>query len=120
MPRIEIFSDVSQVTDMVRRVNTRMPATIRGIHDTLARVIEQEAKMRVPIRTGRLLSSIFTDVSGNILAIQARAPYASFVEHGTRYMRPQPFLRPALEVGLRSVGDVLHEHLRRLIPDLER
>ncbi len=30
--------------------------------------------------------------------VKATAFYGAFVEYGTRYMNPQPFLRPALKV----------------------
>lgn len=54
--------------------------------------------------TGRLLASIHHTVDGATAAemyadIGADTNYALFLELGTRYMAPRPFLRPALYAG---------------------
>lgn len=56
------------------------------------------AKSYAPVRTGQLASSIgFTyRQSDKTLTLHADMSYAWFVEYGTRFMVPQPFLRPAL------------------------
>jgi HK97 gp10 family phage protein len=63
----------------------------------LARAVRDDAKRIVPVRTGRLRASIgITDPGRERVVIDATAPYAGYVELGTRYMRAQPYLRPAL------------------------
>jgi HK97 gp10 family phage protein len=63
----------------------------------LATQVMADAKRIVPVRTGRLRASIGTGhIDGNSAVVQASAPYAGYVELGTRYMRAQPYLRPAL------------------------
>jgi HK97 gp10 family phage protein len=118
--RLEVFSDVTQVTDMANRATRGIPTMIRGVQQILARTVEQEALLRVPVDTGRLMRSIAVDVAGSVLTARAGAPYASFVEQGTRYMKPQPFLRPAVESGLKDVEETLYDHLSRIIIELER
>jgi HK97 gp10 family phage protein len=59
------------------------------------------ARLLCPVRTGNLRNSIQpgaveisdTEVSADV---EARMEYASFVEYGTRRMRAQPYLTPAL------------------------
>ena len=53
-----------------------------------------------PKRTGRLASSISYDwnEANYQLVFVVEAPYGMFVEFGTRYMSPHPYLRPALDV----------------------
>ena len=50
--------------------------------------------------TGRLLTSIHHSVTGVLDTLEARVGtdvnYALYLELGTRYMAPRPFLRPAL------------------------
>jgi hypothetical protein len=86
--------------------------------------IERDAKRYAPVRTGRLRESIEHHLEGHVLVVEAHAPYAAFVELGTRphlitshgpwslrnagtgqYFgrvvhhpgtRPEPYLRPAL------------------------
>jgi len=56
------------------------------------------AQRYAPKRTGRLATSIrymYNDAT-YVLAFVVDAPYGVFVEYGTRYQRPQPYLRPAI------------------------
>lgn len=59
--------------------------------------IEAVAKVYCPVDTGRLRNSIstrFTE-SGLGAEISPHTDYAVFVEFGTRFMRPQPYMYPA-------------------------
>lgn len=60
--------------------------------------IERMAKVKAPVDTGALKNSIFSAKAGN-LTYKVTAPqyYAIYVEKGTRKMRAQPFLQPALD-----------------------
>jgi hypothetical protein len=55
--------------------------------------------------TGRLLTAIThrMDVEDKIVGrVVANVNYALYLELGTRYMEPRPFLRPALSGGMKS------------------
>lgn len=60
--------------------------------------IERMAKVKAPVDTGALKNSIFSAKVGN-LTYKVTAPqhYAIYVEKGTRKMRAQPYLKPALD-----------------------
>lgn len=62
--------------------------------------VEATAKRLAPVDTGRLRSSIThevtTDSKGLVAFVGTNVEYAIFVELGTRFQRPQPYLRPAL------------------------
>lgn len=70
--------------------------------DLLRRTIRVEsAAIRLcPVDTGRLRSSITHDMErdsrGLVGFVGTNVEYGPYVELGTRFMRPQPFLRPAL------------------------
>lgn len=55
----------------------------------------QKALEKVPVRTGRLRSSIRKTKNGNQARVTTACSYASYVEMGTRKMRARPFLAPA-------------------------
>ena len=59
--------------------------------------IQNSAKKRAPVRTGNLRRSITAVFDYDYLGawITAYAPYADFVEFGTRKMKAQPYLYPA-------------------------
>ena len=60
--------------------------------------IERMAKVKAPVDTGALKNTIFSAKAGN-LTYKVTAPqhYAIYVEKGTRKMRAQPYLKPALD-----------------------
>ena len=63
--------------------------------------VEREAKKICPVDTGRLRASITTIVEENPditrVKVGTNIKYAPYVEFGTRFMRAQPFLRPAFD-----------------------
>ncbi len=79
-------------------------------------IAAQDARRRAPVRTGRLRRSIVPlqlrpDRSGSRAGVWARAPYALWVEIGTRRMRAQPYLRPALTT-VRAAAHLLISRIR--------
>ena len=65
----------------------------------------------VPVRTGNLMASIFSEVDPDDLSITLGAPadYASFIEYGTVKMRAQPFLQPAADIGEEEMNARIEE-----------
>lgn len=65
-------------------------------------LIENEAKLQCPVRTGTLRRSIHTDVESEspdrvTARVSPGVDYGVYVELGTRKMPAQPYLRPAFE-----------------------
>lgn len=55
--------------------------------DSVGKLIEEEAKVRVPVVSGKLRASIYSSVEGNRVKIGTQGvSYASFVEYGTGVM----------------------------------
>ena len=90
------------------------------------------AKQLVPVDTGSLQKSIRKErqarPAGNILYTGIRAggyvvnpktkrlvDYASYVEYGTSRMRPQPYMRPALEWASKRIKDYFWVALSRRV-----
>lgn len=65
-------------------------------NNTVGHSIRERATTRAPRRTGRLAASIRVTRRPDGVDVRAGAPYAAFVEYGTRRMRAQPFMRPAV------------------------
>ncbi|MBQ7455198.1 MAG: HK97 gp10 family phage protein [Clostridia bacterium] len=68
--------------------------------DETARVAAQMAADSAPVVTGRLRRSVSAvpavwEGKGAAACVEARCPYAAYVELGTSIARPHPFLRPA-------------------------
>ena len=65
----------------------------------------------VPVRTGNLMASIFSEVDPDDLSITlgATADYASFIEYGTVKMMAKPFLQPAADIGEEEMNSQIEE-----------
>jgi HK97 gp10 family phage protein len=65
--------------------------------NSIARDIVIKAKALCPVRTGRLMQSIYAQVTRDmVLKVGAYAPYAIFQELGTRNIPPRQFLTRAV------------------------
>jgi len=86
-----------------------------GLDDSICDIavehVHTEAAKRAPVLSGYLRDHITKISQGGVFRVLSEAPYSLFVEYGTRKMRAQPFLRPALESVKWPV--VLREAFRR-------
>lgn len=62
--------------------------------------LQARAQRNAPVDTGNLKRSIGLEIRDNGLTAEseATAEYAPYVEWGTRFMKAQPFMRPAFNV----------------------
>ncbi len=56
-----------------------------------------KAVLLTPVDTGALRRSINFKVKGNRITLGSNLEYAMFVEYGTRFQAPQPFIKPAID-----------------------
>ncbi|VEB81305.1 phage protein [Streptococcus lutetiensis] len=98
---MSVYFKVKGVDRLVRQLAIKSKqariATDRQLELSSKR-IERMAKVKAPVDTGALKNSIFSAKAGN-LTYKVTAPqhYAIYVEKGTRKMRAQPYLKPALD-----------------------
>lgn len=98
------------ITSKVRWLGAAVVAAVEKRIDTNMRAAGQaivtRAQQLAPVRTGRLRAGIgFTyRQSDKVLSIYDDVPWAIFQEFGTRNMRAQPFIRPALNSIGRQYG----------------
>ena len=65
--------------------------------ERIAYSVEAEAKRICPVDTGRLRASIHSmRIKKGAYYVGTNVEYAPFVEYGTKKMRAQPYLRPAV------------------------
>lgn len=98
--------DVKVKVDMRKfmQVCDKLPAVVEKEADKeigeFCKDVVRNAKLRVPVDTGKLKWSIRQHKDKKGHTIEAGAPYASYVEYGTSKMRPQPYIRPSINVYL--------------------
>lgn len=100
--RIDITYDggLAAIADMVSD-------SIEEIIAAGAERVCENAKAMCPVDTGALRDSIHTECNGNRAEISAGTDYAAYVEFGTVFMAPQPYLVPALIDSGNSVLDAM-------------
>lgn len=98
MPGYRIRLDLTDVARRWARKNREFREALGEELDRIGGEMEADAKAIVPVRTGYLRSTIFHRLQGLQMEFGAGAPYALYVEFGTRRMAAQPFLRPSFEM----------------------
>lgn len=93
------FQAAFKVTMRKFELRTERELVVLGI------TVQNEARRLCPVDTGRLRSSIITsglqrDSRGAYVEVGTNVEYAGHVEFGTRFMRAQPYIRPALLAAL--------------------
>ena len=117
---VDLEVDVYGIPELQRKLD-KLDQSMRGLVD-LALDFEVEAmgiqaQQLAPKRTGYLASSIVAVRVGEwAFKLMALAPYAVYVEFGTRFMQPRRFLSRALELSMRT----LVQHVSRAIEDAIR
>jgi len=93
----------------MEQVNVYMQRNVRRKLQDLGSDIHATARRLCPVRTGRLRDSIYTKLEDWILKVGAGAPYAVFVELGTRYMRGFYFITEAVQLHLPRLHAIIRE-----------
>jgi HK97 gp10 family phage protein len=112
--------DVQGIPELRRKLD-RLDQSMRGRVDEAldfeVSAMQTRAQNLAPKRSGYLASAIVAVRVGEwAFKLMALAPYAAFVEFGTRFMQPRRFLSRALELGMRG----LVNHVNRAIEDAIR
>lgn len=70
--------------------------------------------------TGKLVGSIVADAKDGVATVEARSAYALWLEYGTRYMLPRPFLLPAFERNRERCANVLRAAMASAVSRFQR
>jgi len=96
---MEVSFDVEGIVEFQQAMLSFDSALQIEVYNQLVRwaaEVKALAERLVPVRTGYLRSTIFATVKEWVVDVGAEATYALFVENGTRYMKDQPFIYPAV------------------------
>jgi len=83
---------------------------LEQILDIAAMMVERDAKRLCPVDTGRLRASIDIQKPQSLVrSIGTSVEYAPYQEFGTSRIRPQPYLRPALEQNKYKIMELIKQ-----------
>ena len=124
--------------EKLRDFDVTKPLTEAGL------LVEREARLRCPVDTGALRSSITSEVNGNTATIGTNLEYAPYVEfgtglfavngdgrqdvpwvyrdelgnyHATSGMHPQPYLLPALDDNRDAIKNIFDKAIKEAMND---
>jgi len=85
-----------------------------------ADLVQDMAITLVPVRTGLLKSTIHVEPTGQMMERRVRAgggeaPYAPYVEFGTRRMGAQPYMRPSLDARKAEIVNLIGKAVLNLL-----
>ena len=101
----------------VQRLDSAMKTKIHQQLANLAESIKETARQIVPVRTGYLRSTIFTEAQEWTVKVGAYAHYTVYVEFGTRFMRGFHFLSRALRMHLPQLTHVIDNSVDKAITE---
>jgi len=119
---IELEIHVEGLDDLCRKIEMLDSAMKSQVHDTLVEqgeMLKNTAQSFAPRRTGYLESTIYARVEEWILKVGATAPYATFIEFGTRFIQPRRFLARALEYCMPGLVRRMHEAIDQVIREVK-
>jgi HK97 gp10 family phage protein len=104
----------SRLPQIAAELAVKMDAASRAA----AGYVEQQAKNRVPVDSGRLRDSIHVEREGVgeyvVMAGNTEVFYGHIVEHGGRFVPPRPFMVPAAEDSRGEISAIARAALRGL------
>jgi HK97 gp10 family phage protein len=111
--RIQVAAtiELEDLDELPDQQSEALEEEVHNIVETAADNMVSYAQGIVPVRTGNLLASIFSEIDEDDLSVTlgATADYASFIEYGTVKMRAQPFLEPAAAIGQEEMNARIEE-----------
>lgn len=104
----------SRLPQVAAELRPRVSAAIKEGAEEIA----EEARERVPVRTGALRDAIHVRRSGpaqyDVVAGDGDSFYGHFLEFGTERLEERPFLEPAADMHEDDIADVVSAVLRSL------
>ena len=102
MPQVSIkIKNINEIRQAFSQAPRLMNQELKDALNRSAITVQGRSMQNTPVLTGRLRSSHVFAVSGSGMGMQAvvypTANYGIFVHEGTRFQRPQPFLKDGLE-----------------------
>ena len=110
------LSNFDVLKDCLECLYEQYPAAVAaGMMDVAANILAT-ANTLVPVRTGYLKSTLSVDQPSNFqIRVKAMAPYAYYVEFGTRKMAARLFLTNSVNQHLPEFGPAIEERIQEIL-----
>jgi HK97 gp10 family phage protein len=115
--KIEGLADMNSAFNKLRKA---CPEAAKKAITKAALLVEKEAKLKCPVDTGRLRSSITHEITeemggnANGAVVGTNVEYSEHVEFGTKRQKAQPYLIPALQEAVQRIKAYFEYEFRKL------
>lgn len=104
----------------MERADASIKVRVQQRLEELAESIKETAQRMAPFRTGYLRSTIFTEAIEWTVKVGASAPYAAYVEYGTRFIHGRRFLSQAVETHSPQLVNIVSEAVSESLVEVSR
>jgi len=101
----------------MERMDASMRTRVQQRLQELAESIKETSQRIAPVRTGFLRSTIFTEATEWTVKVGASAPYAAYVEFGTRFMQGRRFLSQTVETHQPQLVDIVGQAVNESVAE---
>ena len=102
-----------KVTSRTKEVGAQFKKAVEKGLTAAALLVEGDAKLRAPVDTGNLRSSITHTASGDRATVHTNVEYAPYMEYGTSRTAAQPYLTPALLENRDQIQKVFEQNIKQ-------
>jgi len=106
------------VKDVLKGLDIMQEDFAKAISDSLAKsalLVEGQSKINSPVDTGRMRSSITTEIQPLKATIMPMVNYAVYVHEGTKFMKARPFMKDALDQKEGAIADIFERELNKAV-----
>lgn len=114
-----VVEGLAELRRKLRQLSDGMTDLKDEVYLPATRIVIKRASQLVPVRTGRLRSTLRSSAqakTGVVRAGNARAPYAPMIHFGNKYtFRPRPYMSDAVKDKEREIVKVYEDGIDKLI-----
>lgn len=112
---IKVTIDATSFEKFLKKAPAGFERALQNAIQKGAYLIERVAKTNAPVDTGRLRSSIATELIPFKATIMPHVNYARFLEFGTRYITARPFMGPAADSTDKQIMTILNDEVKKVL-----
>lgn len=112
MIEVQVEIDDKKVREMFKKMNPAIRKALSKVLTKAGLIVKSSAKAQAPVDTSRLRGSISSKPEDiRQVVIGPNVDYAIYQEFGTKYMKAQPYMRPALEDNVDNIRDIFFKEI---------
>ena len=115
MNNISITIDEKIVSRWLSTRPEKLKGAVSNIINKVTLLTERYAKILTPVDTGRLRSSISSQIRPMSSTVSTHTNYARYVHDGTRYMSPRPFMRQGADQALGQMSGIVDAEVKNAL-----